>query len=367
MQNKSHLISLFILISLAGCSNHEKPESTANENETYCLDSGFKERIAFVRPAYGKVTEAIHLTGSVEANPDRVVSFVSLVSGVVTNVGFSIGDRVQKGQVLAELRSAELSALQSELSGLRSKIEVAERRLKSVKSMYDDGVSSEKDLLEARSDLDVLQSELARTTSDLSLYSAGPSDGIFRIKAPATGIITQKALTPGEQVSPGSGPLFTVSDLSRIWILANVHATNVKDVSEGMEVGITTLSYPDEKFPGRITAISSVMDEEAKVLKARIEMPNHDMKLKPGMLVDINAFKPSDRTALSLPTSSIVFDDNQNYVVLYKDDCLLTIRKVEIIARNNGTTYLSDGPDSTETVVSQNQLLIFEQLKNFQN
>jgi cobalt-zinc-cadmium efflux system membrane fusion protein len=134
-----------------------------------------------------------------------------------------------------------------------------------------------------------------------------------------------------------------------------------------MEVGITTLSYPDENFKGKISTISSVMDEEAKVLKARIELPNTDMRLKPGMLVDIQAYQPSDQSALSVPTSSVVFDDNQNYVVVYRDDCDLSIQKVEVLTQSNGTTFLSEGPDTTARVVGKNQLLLFEQLKNFQN
>jgi len=367
MPLKPHFAFLLLFSVLCSCREKPAPDSEASASGRYCLDSAFRERVAFVKPAYEKVTEGIHLTGSIEANPDKVVSFVSLVSGVVTGVNFSIGDRVQKGQVLAEMQSSELSALQSELASLRSRISVAENRLKAAKAMFTDGVSSQRDLLEAQSELDILQSELSRNSANLGLYSASVSKGVFQIKAPVSGIITQKAVTTGAQISPESGPLFTISDLSRIWILANVYATNIKDVFPGMEVSITTLSYPDEQFKGKISSVSSVMDEEAKVLKARIELPNTGMKLKPGMLVDINAFKPVDQTALSLPTSSLVFDDNQNYVVVYKNDCELAIRKVGILTSNNGTTYLSDGPDTTESIISKNQLLVFEQLKNFQN
>lgn len=364
---KPRFAFLFLFSALCSCGKKTVPDSVAAIPDKYCLDSTFKERIGFVKPVYEKVAEGIHLTGSIEANPDKVVSFVSLVSGIVTGVNFSIGDRVQKGQVLAEMQSSELSALQSELTSLKSRIAVAETRLKAAKAMFTDGVSSQKELLEAQSELDILQSELSRNSANLGLYSASVSKGVFQIKAPASGIITQKAVTTGAQISPESGSLFTISDLSRIWVLANVYATNVKNVFPGMEVSITTLSYPDEQFKGQISSVSPVMDEEAKVLKARIELPNTGMKLKPGMLVDINVFKPADQTALSLPTSSLVFDDNENFVVVYKNDCELTIRKVAILTRNNGTTYLSDGPDTTESVISKNQLLIFEQLKNFQN
>ncbi len=367
MSLKPHFAFLFFFSMLCSCREKPDPDSGVSPSGGYCLDPAFKDRIDFVKPVYEKVTEGIHLTGSIEANPDKVVSFVSLVSGVVTGVNFSVGDRVQKGQVLAEMQSSELSALQSELTSLKSRIAVAENRLKAAKAMFADGVSSQKELLEAQSELDILQSELSRNAANLGLYSASISKGVFQIKAPVSGIITQKDVTAGAQVSPESGSLFTISDLSQIWVLANVYATNIKNVFPGMEVSITTLSYPDEQFRGKISSVSPVMDEEAKVLKARIELPNTGMKLKPGMLVDIQAFKPADQMALSLPTSSLVFDDNQDYVVVYKSDCELSIREVGILTRNNGTTYLSEGPDTTENIVSKNQLLVFEQLKNFQN
>jgi cobalt-zinc-cadmium efflux system membrane fusion protein len=367
LPSSSRIAVILLLFSLVACREKEQAQTEARNTETYCLDSTFRDRIDLINPAYEKVAEAIHLTGSVEANPDRVVTFVSLVSGIVTGVNFSIGDRVQKGQVLAELHSTELSALQSEQTSLKSRITVSEKRVQSAEAMHRDGISSERELMEAKSELDILKSELARTSADLELYSASVSKGVFQIKAPASGVVTFKSITPGSPISSDSGPLFTISDLSQIWILANVHATSVKNIEQGMEVGITTLSYPDESFKGKISNISSVMDQEAKVLKARIELPNQDLKLKPGMLVDINAFKPTDRTALSLPTSSLVFDDNQNFVVIYKGDCEVTIRRVDALSRNHQTTYLSGGLDSTDTVISKNQLLIFEQLKNFQN
>jgi len=352
-----------LALALAACER-QAAEHSANTG-TYCLDSAFRDRVEMIRPTRQEVAETIHLTGSVEAVPDKVVSFVSLVSGVVTSTSFSIGDYVRKGQVLAELRSTELSVLTSEMAGLNSKKAVAEARLESVKSMYAQGISSRKELLEAQSEVEVIRAELARVSEYLELYSASVSEGVFRIKAPASGIITQKNVTAGSQISPESGALFTISDLSRVWVLANVYATNVREIREGMDVDISTLSYRDEIFKGKISTIPSVMDQDEKVLKARIELDNREAKLKPGMHVDIRAHKPLGQTALSLPTRALVFDDNQNYVIVHRDDCDLHIQKVDVLAQNRETTYLAAGLDSTDTVISKNQLLIFEQLKNF--
>lgn len=353
-----------LVLALGGCNN-KKTISQPTENENYCLSESFKEKLEFETAVREQVVEFIPLTGSVETNPDKVIPFVSLVGGVISNTHFSLGDHVTKDQVLAELHSTELSSLQSQLQRIGSQIRVAENRMSAVQSMYDDGISSEKELTEAESDLEVLKAEKQKINANLNLYSASAEKNVFQIKAPASGIITAKSIASGTQISADGEPLFTVSDLREVWVLANVYASNVQNIKAGMEVTITTLSYPDEIFEGEIATISQVYDLEARVLKARVVLPNKDLKLKPGMVVDVTAMKKSDVEALQIPTSAVVFDDNQNFVVVYKDDCEVEIRKVEILSKSNGITYLSAGINEHEKILSKNQLLVYEQIKNF--
>jgi cobalt-zinc-cadmium efflux system membrane fusion protein len=349
-----------------GCGG-SNPEGEKHEKLTYLPEESFKQKLVFEQPLVQQVTEGIPLTGSVETNPDKVVHFVSLVGGIISNTYFSLGDKVAKGQVLAEIRSTELSGLQAELNNLDSQIKVAEKKLQSVQSMFSDGISSQKDLLEAQSELDILKSEKRKVTSNLNLYSASAEKGVFQIKAPVSGIITAKSISAGTQISAQSDPLFTISDLSEVWVMVNVYATNLRNIQEGMTVDIKTISYPDEVFKGKIAAISQVYDDEARVLKARVVLPNAGLKLKPGMLVDVMALKQQNFEALSIPTRTIVFDDNNNFVVVYRPDGAFEIRRIEILSQNNGTCFLAQGLTENEKIVSGNQLLIYEQLKNFQN
>jgi membrane fusion protein, heavy metal efflux system len=360
------MCSLIGALLLGSCNNLEVSKvSTANK--IYCLDENFKSKIDFELPKKQVVTEAILLTGGVEPNPDKVIHFVSLVDGIISNTYFSIGDRVTKGQVLAELRSTELSDLLSQSKTIASQLQVAEIHLQSIQSMYDDGIASQKNLMEARSALDVLKAEKERIQSNLSLFSASTDKGVFQIKSPTTGIATAKSISSGTQISAAGEPLFTISDLSEVWVLVNVYATNVMNIETGMPVTIKTLSYPDKIFEGSIAAISQVLDAEAKVLKARVVLQNTNLKLKPGMIVDVAAQKELKTEALRIPTSAMVFDNNQNCVVVYKDDCDMEIRQVEILTTSNGYTFISGGLSENEKIISQNQLLIYEQIKNFIN
>lgn len=362
------MISLGLLAAIALFSRCNSPREEKNNagNDKYCLDEAFKSKMEWVQPEMKSVTQGIHLTGSVESNPDKVIHFVSLVDGIVSNTYFSLGDQVAKGQVLAELRSTELSGLQSQSQTIDAQIKVGEKKLQAVLSMYNDGISSQKELTEAQSELDILKAERERINANLNLFSASPEKDIFQIKAPTSGIITSKSIAAGTQISAASESLFTVSDLSEVWIMVNIYAGNIQHIETGMEVNIKTLSYPDELFTGKIAVISQVLDTEAKVLKARVVLQNMDFKLKPGMSVDVTALKQGSAEALSIPKTVIVFDNNQNYVVVYEDDCGLEIRQVEILTQNSECAFLSEGMHENEKIVAKNQLLIYEQIKNFQ-
>lgn len=363
MKISTHMIWAAILAALFYSCDKKSPQMTA-EKHGFCLDENFKEKIEFQPATMQPVTEGIHLTGTVEANPDNVIHFISLVGGIISKTYFSLGDEVQKGQVLAELRSTELSSLQSEYSNIDAQIKVAENRLRSVQSMYDDGIASERDLLKAQSELNIQKAERQKVTSNLNIYSASAEKGVFQIKAPTSGIITSKSIASGSQISAEGEPLFTISDLNKVWVMVDIYATNVQHVETGMDVDISILSYPDTTFKGKIDAISQVLDIEARVVKARVVLENNDLRLKPGMMVDVIALKDKKMEAIAIPTHSLVFDNNRNYVVIYKDDCHLETRHVEILSSNNGTTFIKSGISENEKIVSKNHLLVYEQLNN---
>lgn len=362
MRKINLIVSSFLLATLFGCG--EKERELSERQETFCLSAEFKEQTDIKTVSKESVTDGFHLTGAVESNPDKVVRFTSLVDGIISKTYFSLGDEVKKGQVLAELRSSELSGLQSELRNVRAEARVAEKHLESVQSMFEDGIASQKDLLEAQIQLEIHQSEERKIKANLELYSGSEASGVFQIKAPTSGVITSKSISDGTQISGEDEPLFTISDLSDVWVMVNIYATNVQHIDTGMKVNIQTLSYPDTVFEGEINRISQVLDEDSKVLKARIVLDNSDLKLKPGMLVDVIALKERNIEAVSIPTESMVFDNNQNFVVVYKDDCDMEIRKVEILTANKGFTFLKDGLAENEKIITKNPLLVYEQLNN---
>jgi membrane fusion protein, heavy metal efflux system len=356
-------IMILLVLAMAACKQQQQEASTHADN--YCLNGPLKSTTSFHHVEMKPVVKGLALTGKVDFNPDKVIHFVSLAGGVITNTYFSLGDYVKRGQLLAEIQSAELTSLQSERKTLESQLLVANRQLESVESMHQDGIASQLNLLEAQSTVNVLNAELEKVKSNLSFYRASNAYGIFRIMAPSSGFIVNKSVTPGLQISAEGDPLFTISDLSEVWVTMNVYAGDVQFVAENMDVAIKTLAYPNEIFTGKISALSQVFDTEERVLKARVVLPNTDLKLKPGMLVDIMVTKDGGIEAPVVPEYALIFDDNRNFLLVYNDDCNIEVRELEILTRDNGVAFIGNGLRAGENIITRNQLLLYERLKNY--
>ena len=356
---KNQIIIIIGIITLFSCNNGKKTENTEKNG---IIKQAFLENVKTEKAVLSNLEQGLILTGKVEYNPDKIVIYKSLTNGIIEKTYFSSGDKVQKGQDLLDIRSSELSELQSQQIALETELKIAQRELKTAQSMYDDNMLSEKELLEAQGRVRQAQADLEKIKSDMTVMGINKGNGIFSIKSPMSGYIVAKNATSGSTLSADGEPVFTVADLSTVWITVNVYASDLLFVSEGMNVEITTLSYPDEIFYGKINALSQVFDPEEKVLKARIIMNNKDLKFKPEMSVMVKLKNEKNIRLVSVPSDALVFDDNRYFVVVEDKANEYQIREVTLKGHYNKTTYISSGLSEGENVVVKNQLLIYSGL-----
>lgn len=358
IKKTSLLVLITVLVGLTSCSENgeEKSEKQTETNQT------FLSLVKTVKVTAEDQKRTLTLTGKVEYDPDKVLNYVPLISGVIGKVHFSLGDKVQRGQKLLDIRSMDLSALQNEQSSLQAEIRVMERELKSAQEMFKDNMLSEKELLEIESKLKQAQTSLRKVNNDMQLFGSDKGNGVFSLTAPMSGYIVAKNATSGSTISSENESLFTIADLSTVWIVVNVYAGNLQLVKEGMDVNFTTLSYPNEIFEGKVSMLSQVFDPEDKVLKARIAVLNKDLKLKPGMSVVVHLKNETGGKTLSIPSQALVFD-NDSYFVVIKDSLNnFQIREVFLQGHNGPTSYIQSGLSEGEDVVISNQLLIYSEL-----
>ncbi|MEK6507539.1 efflux RND transporter periplasmic adaptor subunit [Myroides sp. C4067] len=362
---KYSILTLVLLNAVLISCNKENKTNEEVSTTQECLSEAIKNTLDVEKVTLRPIERSITLNGYIDYNQDKTVPYHSLVDGLVANTYFSLGDYVKKGQLLAEIKSTDTNEIYSELKSSEAELKVAKRELESVESMYKDGIASQKELIEAQEEVKTLNSKVAAVRSSLAIFNSRGESGVVNVVAPQSGYIVTKNVSTGMTVNAGDEPLFTVADLSDVWIMANVYAANMRHVQPNQEVKVSTLAYPDEYFAGKVTKVSQVFDTEERVLKARISMENKEMKLKPGMSADIIIqLETNEGKSLAIPNTAIIFDNNQNYVVVYKNDCEQEVRKITPVSKNNIYTYIADGVKENEMVVTTNELLIYEQLTN---
>jgi cobalt-zinc-cadmium efflux system membrane fusion protein len=229
--------------------------------------------------------------------------------------------------------------------------------------MYHDNLASQRELLEAQGQLKQAEAELEKTRINLSLFGSSGSDGTFIITSPISGFVVERNITAGMQiVAESDDPLFVVADISRVWVIANVYAGDLSFVKVGMPVDIRTSAYPGEVFGGKIDVMSQVFDPEEHVLKARIVMPNADLRLKPEMAVDLTLHDIYEKQMATILSKSLIFDDNRYFVVKQTSDSFAIV-EVTLYAQTNGVSYVSTGLEAGDKVVVKDNLLMYSKLK----
>jgi cobalt-zinc-cadmium efflux system membrane fusion protein len=339
MKNLNIFALLFLFACGQGKHNNQQTEGVIAE--------AFLKEVVTAKAISKQFQKEFTLTGKVTADPDRTISHSSLVSGIIVKSYFTLGDRVNKEQTMLDIRSSELSSLQSELT-------LAQRNRQSAEALFESGMATEREVVEARSTYEKLQ-------ADLALFGESKGNGIFSITAPMSGYVIEKYGNAGSTVSAESEPLFSIADLSTVWVVANIYAGNLQFVHETQSVEITSVAYPKEVFKGKINFISQVFDPEDKALKARIVLPNPELKLKPEMSVSVKLLNESNVEMTTVPSNAVIFDNNSYFVVTGMSD--FEIREIVPFDHHNGITYISEGLQSGEEVVIKNQLLIYNELK----
>ena len=354
---KNHIILIITSIVIFSCGSNPEAQPEA------LFSSEFLNHVETNIVVAQNVEQQIRLTGKVDFDHDRLVHYIPLVSGTVVNAPFHLGDRVERGQTMAVIRSAELSEMEAARKSLEAEIIILKRELESVQSMYRDNLASQRDLLASQGQLRQAEADLEKTLINLSLFGSSGRDGEFVIRSPIGGFVVEKNIAAGKQFAAEGDPLFVVADITRVWVTANVHVGDLTFVKQGMPVEIRTLAYPEEAFHGNIGVMAQMFDPEERVLKARIVMPNDDLRLKPEMAVDITLRNNSEMQMAVVPNRALIFDDNLYFVVKQEGNSFI-VAEVTLHAQTNGISYIKSGLDAGDKVVVKDNLLMYSKLKD---
>ena len=359
MKHKLIIGIAIVSLSVAGCKNDAENLQT---NITFALSDNMLKTTTTAVAQTQPVKNELSFYGKIMADNNKMIDVYPLVGGNVIKVNVELGDYVKKGQVLATIKSTDIADFEKQSLDAKSDLLVAKNSLKVAQELFDGKLNSESDVLQAKSEVNKAQSQLSKVEETYKIYNI-KAGSIYEVTAPISGFIIQKSINQDMLLrNDRSENIFDIAEISEVWAMANINEIDINKVKLGIGADVTTISYPDQVFKGKVDKIFNVIDPETKAMQARIKLKNPGFLLKPDMNANIKLSFKEDKSMIAVPSDAIVFDKSKNFVMVFKDRNNIETRQVEVYRVVGATTYISSGLEENEKVITNNQLFIYRAL-----
>jgi cobalt-zinc-cadmium efflux system membrane fusion protein len=358
------VMAVATLVSFAGCSpktDGGEQQSVTASNVT--LTAAQRQHIRLYTVASSRIHKTIETSGAVDFDNDQATSVLAPFSGPVSRLLVSPGDRVKKGQPLAVVDSPDFAAA---IGAYRKALSAAQtlRRLADMDKdlVQHQGVSQRE---EAQAQTDAAGAEADREAALQALVSLNVDPQTIKnirrgrtvsrvegiIRSPIAGTVVEKLITPGELLQAGTTPCFTVADLSRVWVLAQVFGSDLSSVGIGdtaeVEAGIGS-----SHVSGTVDNISALVNPDTRSVVARVVVENPGNFLKKQMYVRVAIKSRQESTGMLVPVSAILRDDeNLPFVYVVESDGSFARRHVTLGYRAGDRDDIAAGVKAGDRIV----------------
>ena len=349
---KNALIVGAVCLALVSCSKTKTEEAPETEKKPasglVTMEPAAQQHIGMtISPAkMTQLTEYLQVTGTVQPVDSRISQVRSLARGRLLEVRAKVGDRVRAGQELARIDNLEAGELTAQLSSARAELQrfkvllaAQAKQVDRNKKLSEIGAAPRKDYEQSRAEYQALEESIrsqeaviAGLTARLRRFGTSDPDPaiavVTTITAPFDGIITKAVTAPGEVVEP-STELFTVADISRVWVQAEVYEKDLGRLQVGQSAIIHVDTYPDEPFSGRVTYISDALDPQTRTAKVRCEVANDGVRLKLDMFATVQLPTTFNRRAIAVPVGAIQQLDAKTVVFVQRGAAQFEAREIK--------------------------------------
>ena len=347
------LIAILFLCALAGCdgSQAQKQSSAPKQDNP----------IQLTQVNFETVQNEVAIPAKVQADPERVVHIYPPVSGRLIGLKVRPGDVVKQGQTIAIIQSSDAAAARTDYQKARIEAERSEQAEKRAALLLQHEAMSQKDYEDIKAQAESAKSDLTRTEQRLhmlGLSNTSSSDQI-EVKAPRPGVVTEVTAANGElsKSLDNANSIATVADLSSVWIVGDLYEKDLSIASRGTPATITLSARPDQSWKGTISNVSDVLDPTTRTLKIRVVLPNPAHQLKPEMFATIHLVGHK-QTVLTVPTTAVLHEGNNSFVMVKKPDGAYEKRAVTIANAKADQTEVASGLKAGETIVASGAELL---------
>jgi cobalt-zinc-cadmium efflux system membrane fusion protein len=284
----------------------------------------------------------------------------SSIAGRVVGIDVEIGDQVRRQSVLARIDSPDFASADADWR----KAQADERRKKlaaeRAKDLFEHEVLARKDLESAQADYEQAEAETRRAALRMkNLHGSGEENGIFALRSPIDGIVADRQVNPGLEVRPDlQNPLFVITDIHRLWVVADVPERNAADIRPGQNVVIEADAFPGEQFAARVDRVGVALDPNTRRVQVRVALPNPDGRLRPEMFVRIAFVADGKKKAVRVQNTALFVDGLHTYAFVEKAAGTFEKRRISVALRDARYSYLERGIAAGERVVNEGALLL---------
>ena len=366
-------LGLAAILALAACNNNSKTAEAANPNSggsllfTVPAEQMSHVEVVTVQPT--TLRRVLRLSGSVAFNGFRTTPVITQVSGPVSRIVAQPGEVVRKGQPMLYLASPDYSQLRANYLKARDAFDLADKNYARSKDLYAHNAIAERDLQAAESARTQAQADMVAAQQALTIIGISnpetviskPASPEVPLLAPLGGEVVERLVSPGQVVQAGNTQCFTISDMSTVWVLANVFQDDLAYVHVGDSVTITTSTYPGQEFSGRISYVAEGMDPASRTVQARVVTQNPGRRLKKDMYVTVTVAAGAIKNALAVPDSAVLRNEENEpfvYVAVNQANHQFARRMVKLGESNHGMSQILDGLKPGEQVVGDGSLFL---------
>ena len=322
--------------------------------------------------------------GRIAVNEDRATPVFSPYNGRVVKVLASLGETVRAGDTLFEIETTDLAGAASDLlsaaDGLqkaRATLDQARREEARQASLFSARAASQRDVEQARTaaataaeDLRTAEATLSAARDKLRVLGRTPDqitrieqtrkvDAIVPVTAPIAGTVTQRRVGPGQWLSSGGGdPVFTIADLSTVWMVAAVREMDAPLIRMGLPVEVSVGALPGKVFPAKITTVGAGLDPATRRLTVRAEVLDPDHLLKPEMFATFRISVGDAREAIAVPVSAVIYRGSDTSVWVALDGNRFILRPITVGIRAGNMLEVTEGLNHGERIVTGGALFI---------
>lgn len=353
----------FFSAGITGCSNHSRSTESPSDvrveaaGDPSVISASREGQIPVAIAASGRFFGELQVNGVVTPDVNRTVPVLSLSGGRVVDMRAKLGDEVKKGQVLMRINSNDASQAFSDYQKFKASETLARRQWSRAQELYAKGAIAQKDLETAEDAQQKAKVDVTAAAERLHLLGADTQhpSALLEIRSPIAGTIVEQNISAGTGVRSldASPNLFTVADLSRVWILCDVYENNLSQVGVGDRAEVRLTAYPEHALTAKVGNIGRVLDPTTRTAKVRLELDNRNGTLKLGMFATVTFTSRRSEERVVVPPSAVMRLHDKDWVFVAIDGKKFRRTEVQVGPRqHDGQQEILSGVKAGDRVVT---------------